>query len=225
MTDAPAYRLSRAFGIPKRLIGFSGAAPRLRDTEPWPACALCGTPMVCFFDLTLPDDAGPFAAGSTLQVMQCPEHDDLPGTPYSGIVPFLDATAGDGLPDRFWELSDGHYQMRLLPAGEPLSPAEGVETRTEPMHVSATPLRQRDAPGLKGLGTPAWIQGDESRTCSCGAPMALVLQVPEHFFPTPGLQSPPGPAQHHLLFNGNAVFVLACTAQHHPQALWAVVQN
>lgn len=219
-----AYRLSRAFNTPKRPVGHSGACRQLPEGTDWPTCGVCGDAMEPFFDLALPEDADPFVPGSVLQVFQCATHDDVPGTPYSGIVPFLEATGGERLPPEFWTLTDGHYALRLLPPDTPLAPMDHESALLEAMHVSAKPIKSAKADGLKLFGLPRWVQAPEEKTCACGAPMALALQVPEDFHFTSHLDSPRY-RMPPLLFNGNAVYLLACTEACDPRAVWPVVQN
>lgn len=228
----PTYRLAKSFGPPKNPCGYVGGTPRFPDGTDWPACRICGAELVAYLDIALPAaGADPFLPGSVLQVFACREHDGIPGTPYSGSGPFTAASRSERLPDGYWDLSDGHYLLRLLRPEAPVRPAASRDERLEPMFLSARPIQQAAAGGLKLLGVPAWIQNAEPHTCSCGAPMALVLQVPEDYqFLIDFKTLPPGtrfnPALQNLrLFLGNGLFLLACTRQCDWRALWPVVQN
>ena len=227
----PTYRLGKSFGPPKNPCGRIGDA-RLPERTEWTRCRICGAEMVAYFDLTLPAaDADPFLPGSVLQVFACPKHDGIPGPYYSDYAPFTAASLSEQLPDGYWDLTDGHYLLRLLRPSTPVQTATRGDERLEPLFLSAKPIKDAAASGLKLLGEPAWVQRPEPHTCSCGAPMALVLQVPEdHLFRIDFASLPPGVKRnsylHNLrLFLGNALYLLACTRQCDPRALWPVVQN
>jgi hypothetical protein len=85
------------------------------------------------------------------------------------------------------------------------------------------------ADGLKLFGEPYWLQNPETHVCACGAPMKLMLQVPENY----GFDMSEGAPQQpnsfsrtqYCLFLGNQLYLLACAKQCHPLALWPVLQN
>jgi hypothetical protein len=185
--------------------------------------------MVSYLDLVLPAaHTSDFVAGSRLQVFACLEHDDIAGPIYSDYSPFEQASRELELPNNYWEMHDGHYLLRLLPPHVATN-----STRQEPRLVSqslaATLASQEDGDGLKLFGEPLWAQGPEPHNCSCGAEMRLLLQVPDDYeFPmVEGAEQQSGSISDDtsLLFLGSRLYLLACTQQCHPQALWPVLQN
>jgi hypothetical protein len=75
---------------------------------------MCGGDLVHFLDLELPDEPSPFKAGSRLQVFACREHDDIAGSIYSNNGKFSAAAMSRRLPDKYWDITDGQYLLRLL---------------------------------------------------------------------------------------------------------------
>lgn len=205
-------------------VGGTIFLPRGSD---WPQCAMCGTDLVAFIDLVVPADAD-FAAGSRLQVFACRTHNDIAGTIYSGYSVFDDASQSETLPVDYWSISDGHYFFHLL------TPDTAVDAgRTEATFVEqllfVTTADAPNANGFKLLGNPFWLQDPENHTCSCGAPMKLLLQVPEsHPFPKSESAEPQADSfsnDDYCLFLGNQLYLLACTQQCNPRALWPVLQG
>lgn len=211
--------------------GFVGGTPPLPAGSNWPTCRICGDELVHFLDVELPADAAPFQAGSRLQLFACRQHDDIAGTIYSDYGRFESASRSERLPENYWNISDGHYLIRLLPpdaaaiAGRPetrLALQNLLQARTED---SVTQAKM----SFKLFGQPSWAQDPEDHVCCCGAPMKLLMQIPANF----GFDMAPGaPVQpnsfsrsHYCVFLGNELFLLACTAQCHPLALWPVLQN
>ena len=235
--DTDPYRLRTSLSPSKNSGGRVGDCGRVGDARlpegtDWPRCRICGAEMVAYFDVTLPAaGADPLLPESVLQVFACPKHDGIPGPYYSDYAPLTAVSLSEQLPDGYWDLTDGHYLLRLLRPPVPLQPAARGDEQLQPHFLSVFPLGDAAVSGLKLLGDPAWIQRPEPHRCSCGAPMALVLQVPEdHPFPIDAGSLPPGvkhnPYLHKLLlFLGNALYLLACTRQCDPRALWPVVQN
>jgi hypothetical protein len=83
--------------------------------------------------------------------------------------------------------------------------------------------------GLKLFGHPSWAQDPENHLCCCGKPMRLLLQIPESagFDMAAGAPQQPNSfwGSQYCLFLGNELYLLACTAQCHPLALWPVLQH
>ena len=211
--------------------GFIGGAPSLPAGTQWPTCRLCGNELVHFLDLQLPDESAPFQAGSRLQVFACRRHDDIAGTIYSDYERFASAAQSKRLPDNYWDISDGHYLIRLLPPGAKVVAAD-QETRLALRNLRL--LRQANSHGepnksLKLFGEPAWLQEPEDHECCCGAPLRLLLEIPEGFgfAMAPGAEAQPNSfsKEQYCLFLGSQLHLLACTRQCHPSALWPVLQT
>lgn len=208
--------------------GRIGGTPELTDAG-WPKCRLCHAEMICYLDLKLPEcDTSDFVTGSRLQVFACLEHDDIAGPIYTDYAPFERASGVLGLPSNYWDMHDGHYLLRLLPPT-----VETIATRQDPRLVPqplvATLASHDEGDGLKLLGEPLWVQNPELHHCSCGAEMKLLLQVPDDYeFPmVDDAEQQPNSISDStcLLFLGNRLYLLACTRQCHPHALWPVLQN
>ncbi|MCO8274886.1 hypothetical protein M1L60_30265 [Actinoplanes sp. TRM 88003] len=185
-----------------------GGHPVLADGQSWPAC-FCGRPMVFFFQVDVPA-----FGGDHLLVFQCPVHDDPAFGPAE-------------LPARFWdevvEPYDGPFwRMFLRPAG---TPSPEADPHIEPRRLVLHPAEGRDAPGFKVGGDPSWVQEPEHYRCACGTDMVFLGQVPENFgfdmWP-PRNRETDDQAQ---LFLGNELYIFACPARCHPEALWPALQN
>lgn len=152
----------------------------------------------------------------------------MAGTIYTDYTPFEDASSSKELPKEYWNITDGHYLLRLLPPSQTLDAARS-ESQLMHQFIVATPLDDQSADGFKLFGEPHWFQEPELHTCSCGAPMTLLLQLPENYaFPmADGAEEQPDSfsATEYCLFLGNQLYLLACTKQCHPLALWPVLQN
>jgi hypothetical protein len=179
----------------------------------------------------LPDDSAPFKAGSRLQIFACRQHDDIAGTIYSDYGRFTAASGSQRLPENYWDISDGHYLIRLLPPDAAVV-AGRAESRLALRNLQQAPAQDsisQPRTSFKLFGHPSWAQDPEEHVCCCGAGMKLLMQVPANF----GFDMVPGsPEQpssfshsHYALFLGNELYLLACTAQCHPLALWPVLQN
>ena len=211
--------------------GFIGGTPPLPAGSQWPTCRMCGDELVHFLDVELPAASAPFQMGSRLQVFACRTHDDIAGTIYSEYHRFESAARTKRLPDKYWELSDGHYLIRLLPPGSALDPTR-TEARLALQNLRQTRKVDSDSSltmSFKLFGEPSWAQSPEHHECCCGAPMQLLLQIPEStgFEMAPGAPEQPNSfsARHYCLFLGNELYLLACTQQCHPLSLWPVLQN
>jgi hypothetical protein len=210
---------------------FIGGSPPLPVGSEWPRCRLCDDEMVHYFDVELPEESEPFQPGSRLQVFACQKHDDIAGTIYSDYERFQAAATSPQLPDNYWEINDGHYLIRLLPPGTRTTPAAGVESRIGMQYLlQELQLDSGDEPLelFKLFGIPAWAQEPEEHTCSCGAPMQMLVQLPAStgFDMVAGAPEQPSSysPEHYCLFLGNELYLLACTEQCNPLALWPVLQ-
>lgn len=192
---------------------------------------MCGSDLIHFLDVELPERSSPFKAGSRLQIFACREHDDVAGTMYSDYNRFGALAMSKRLPDAYWEITDGHYLLRLLPPNTPVK-SRGSENRLALQNLQLT--KKEDTEGdplmaLKLFGHPSWAQDPEHHLCSCGKPMQLLFQMPENsgFDMAAGAPQQPNsfsPSQY-CLFLGNELYLLACTAQCHPLALLPVLQH
>ena len=215
---------------PKRT--FIGGAPLLPANSTWPDCRICGDVLVHFLSVELPEAKSiGFNAGSILQIFACRQHDDIAGTIYSGYNRYQSACASTALPSSYWEISDGHYLIRLLQPDGLVAPAS-IEKRLAYRALDA--IRKEDSKAdpllaLKLFGYPNWWQDPEEHVCSCGAKMRLLLQIPDNFGFDMAQDAPEQPnsfsAKQYCLFLGNQLYLLACERQCHPMALLPVLQN
>lgn len=81
----------------------------------------------------------------------------------------------------------------------------------------------------KLFGRPYWLQDAEPHRCSCGAPMELIVQIPDgQGFPMAvGADEQPNSFSRteYCIFLGNQLYVLGCTKQCDPKALWPILQH
>jgi hypothetical protein len=135
------------------------------------------------------------------------------------------------LPENYWDITDGHYLIRLLPRGTAVI-AGRSETSLALQNLRQVRERDSEAEPLmsfKLFGHPSWAQEPEDHICCCGAPMRMLVQVPEGF----GFDMAPGAIEQpnsfsrkqYCLFLGNELYLLACTEQCHVLALWPVLQH
>lgn len=213
-----------------------GGNPALAADQVWPHCEQCQTPMNLYLQLDLKPEFGlPFEAHSHLLFFACLTHADPP------MPPLTPALSGQ-LPETYWQRpeSDREYcQYRLWlnrPASDtvvhPSEPAlkyQRLDFEATPETLESSGRVQLGSQGFKLGGAPSWAQDPENYTCACGAPMAFVLQIPADF---EFAKTPEGPRQtnsyneqSYLLFLGNEIYIMACTAQCKPEALWPVAQN
>lgn len=161
--------------------GFIGGTPPLPAGSGWPICRLCGDDLVHFLDVELPEESASFQAGSRLQVFACRTHDDIAGTIYSDYRRFAAAAESARLPEGYWGLTDGHYLIRLLPPGAAIG-AGRPEARLALRNLRQTRKEESASEpraAFKLFGLPRWAQNPEDHVCCCGAPMRLLLQLPE----------------------------------------------
>lgn len=209
--------------------GRIGSAPQVPIGDEWPRCRICNDELVAFLDLVLPvSDSSSFASGSRLQIFACRQHDDIAGTIYSDYAAFSTASQSHALPPHYWDISDGHYLLRLLPPSQKTAGARN-ELRLLPQFIVATPTRDDGEDGFKLFGDPFWVQDAELHNCVCGAPMRLLLQIPVGYGFRMADHAPQQPnsfsATEYCIFLGNQLYLFGCTKQCHPQALWPVLQN
>jgi hypothetical protein len=212
--------------------GFIGGKPLLPSGSSWPVCRMCGDDLVHFIELTLPDqDSEPFQAKSRLQVFACRQHDDIAGTIYSDYGRFESTRLSHQLPSNYWDIHDGHYLIRLLSPATSVMPAR-AEDRLSLRNLRL--LRSGDSlteplMSFKLFGYPSWAQDPEEHKCCCGAPMRLLLQIPEGvgFDMESGAPEQPNSfsRKHYCLFLGNELYLLACERQCNPSALLPVLQH
>jgi hypothetical protein len=191
---------------------------------------MCGNDLVHFLEVQLPE-ASPFQAGGRLQVFACREHDDIPGTIYTDYERFGAVARSTGLPENYWDITDGHYLLRLLPPETALRVGR-TEDRLTLQNLRLTRREDSQTEPLrifKLFGYPSWAQDPEEHVCCCGQPMRLLLQVPEGvgFDKAEGAPEQPNSfsRSQYSLFLGNELYLLACTARCHPLALWPVLQH
>ncbi|MEZ0374606.1 MAG: DUF1963 domain-containing protein [Candidatus Sericytochromatia bacterium] len=212
-----------------------GGTPLLPAGQAWPECEHCRTPMSFFlqFDVASEWETG-LVPGSHLSLFMCLKHDDP-------VMPPLQPEIQGQLPERYWELTAearqySQFLLQLAPAGTGLQPQD-VRPGVLPQTLSFTPHSEEitDTGRLKlgeALfkigGMPSWFQEPETYTCCCGAAMDFLCEIPKDYeFP----KQPQAPAQensysdsHYSFFLGNEVYIFACRAQCHPQALWPISQ-
>jgi hypothetical protein len=204
----------------------SGAAILPADMA-WPVCE-CGAGMTLFlqFDIA-PAFELPFVAGSHLCIFMCRNDNDAPEQFEAGA-----------LPDRYWERRrriDGTLRFyeavlfkpggaeKVHPASPPLLPRQLRFERVADVGEATPELNE-----FKVGGRPFWYQDPVSHTCSCGAAMRFLCQVPENrlFARAAGGAQPDSPSTSgDVLFLGLGIYLLACAAQCSPFAVHPVVQN
>ncbi len=224
-----AFRLKVTDRVSPGNCGVIGGPVELPDSSTWPRCAICSSRLVSFVDLELPESSpSHFQPGSRLQLFACRQHDDIAGTIYSDYSVFSHLSRKVELPDQYWNVSDGHYLLRLLPPSVPTSTAD-ADDRLAPRYLTAVESEAEIDYGLKLFGEPSWLQDPEEHVCSCGAPMKLVLQIPDGFGFTmaSGAKEQPNSfsRSEYCIFLGNQLYLFACQAQCNIRALWPVLQN
>lgn len=210
--------------------GFIGGTPSLPAGSGWPLCRMCGNNLVHYLDVELPESS-PFKVGSRLQVFACREHDDIPGTIYSNYQRFDAVTKSKRLPENYWDVTDGHYLLRLLSPEMALKDGR-TEDRLALQNLLLTRRKDCKAEPLmsfKLLGYPSWAQDPEEHVCCCGKPMRLLLQLPDGIGFDKAEEAPEQPnsfsRSQYCLFLGNELYLFACTGQCNPLAMWPVLQH
>jgi hypothetical protein len=160
-----------------------------------------------------------FLPGSHFLLFHCTRCSVVPDMPLDLI-----------LPDSW--LQDGHQSSYRIILNQPTVPevAHPADPRMLEQHVTFTSSKERITEGLDGPvgkeklkigGLPHWVQPPIYPTCSCGAPMAFVLQVPAkeaRRWKTRDNSAAPFAA-------GLDAFLFACSAQSHPYATIMMVQR
>ncbi len=193
-----------------------GGWPLLDPGESWPAC-YCGDRMVLFFQVSIPADIPAFG-GDHLLVFQCPTHDDV-AVPKSRQLP-------DGYWDTLTDPYDGPFWRILLRTSG--VPATEADPYVQPLRLDLRPGTEmvdggRGRQGFKIGGVASWAQYPEDYRCACGTELTFLAQVPENWgFDLWPMQDGRDQVQ---LFLGNEIYILACPARCHPEALWPVAQN
>ncbi len=140
----------------------------------------------------------------------------------------MDLCRSVALPDEYWNITDGHYLLRLLPPTTETIQAK-QESRLVPRFLAAITAENDSEDGFKLFGQPYWLQDAEQHQCACGAPMQLLLQIPDGqgFTMAEGADEQPNSFSRteFCIFLGNQLYLLACTKQCDPHALWPVLQN
>jgi hypothetical protein len=224
-----ALLLAAADQKTKNCVGRIGGTPELPVDTEWPRCRLCDDRMVAFFEIRIPKLQGvPFQAGSRLQAFACRQHDDIAGPIYADYAQFTTASQSPKLPPNYWDITDGHYLLRLIPPAA-TTHAPDHEERLVRNWIVAQQLSDEAADGFKLFGEPYWLHDPETHVCACGAPMKLLLQMPGNYGFDMSDAAPQQPNSfsrtQYCLFLGNQLYLLACVNECHPLALWPVLQN
>jgi len=196
-----------------------GGAYLAPEGQGLPCCTQCDQQMIPFLQFTLPVTAElPFAEGSRLSVLMCPEHNEIPSFESFDARP---------LPPAYWEQGEGHWYASL-------EKPQAMHRVTGTSILQPAELVLADAPADEDYriavgGAPDWVQDDETFTCACGSEMAFVCQVSDGFefpkLPDAAEQPDSSSAKSYVLFLGNEVYVFACSQQCDPRAVWITVQN
>jgi hypothetical protein len=207
-----------------------GGSPIMAQGQEWPACRLCKTPMIFFFQFDIGKEADlPLKPGSHVLVFMCPIHNDIPS-------PLIDPGEKD-LPAEYWNQDFGHYRLIMNK-----SPKNEVKLQKE-SYLKAVSLKftgdeepvewdgrkERGSDGFKLGGVPLWQDEPEFPRCSCGADMVFFCQIPPRFGFPKAPQAPVQPdaisADTYTLFMGRATYLFACKDQCTPFSLYAVSQE
>jgi hypothetical protein len=206
----------------------AGGYAILAAGQDYPVCKICNEKMVLFLQFDLPEKFKlPFKAGSHLTLFMCRKHDEPVW--WEGI---------SQLPEDYMEPE--YYRLILNPPGiteknadlDPYLVYSELEfNETDEEEETAGPDNKRHQIGRQSFkvgGTPSWAQDPENHTCSCGAAMSFIGQVPQDFnFPkAEGAEKQPNSYSNtsYNLFLGNEVYIFACEKQCSPFAVTAVCQ-
>jgi hypothetical protein len=209
----------------------AGGSAILAEGQTYPTCGKCRARMVLFFQFDIRSEFKlPFEAGSHLLVFMCPKHNDIPWMP--------DNQAMTKLAERFWEKESEHYAIILnrpnkkewIAEPDPILQHRRLTFKRSIEAVQ--PFGDFDVGGyeFKVGGVPSWINFSfDDKQCPCGCKLQFVCQVSEDFsFPQrPGVPEQPDnfSSTAYGLFLGNFVYIMACSRQCDPRALFAVVDN
>jgi hypothetical protein len=166
--------------------------------EPWPVCAEHGIPYVGVLQLRKDDfPERPFPDGADLfQLLWCPRDHEMwirPAAFWRRMPAPSEQRPADPLPEDQAFLSYVPVPCLLMPERVVEYPCQGLTAETEQKlrdHFQGQPfpprvsdgyefyLRQLSVcPGSKIGGYVAWLQGDETPTCTCGRPMGHLLTL------------------------------------------------
>jgi hypothetical protein len=205
-----------------------GGYPVLTENQELPECAICNKKMVMFLQLDIKAEYNlPFKEGSHLSFFMCIDHDE---------PVWWDGT--EELPASYMERE--HYQVFFNPPGvnektyelEPGLVHSALQfTKLEEEVETVGPDNKEYEIGrqlFKIGGVPSWAQDPEIHTCSCGAKMSFICQVPQDFQFTKaeGAESQKSTYSdtHYSLFLGNEVYIFACENQCSPLAVAPICQ-
>lgn len=202
-----------------------GGSPLLPPDAQLPHCVQCQTRMTLFFQLDLPEQAGPLAK-SHLLVFMCPQHNDVGKYCQDGQRP-----------ERFWESETGAFSLLLFKPGEELVPHE--EDPYLASHELLLEESEEEVSEYDGIesgedefklgGVPFRANNQVRAQCGCGSAMSFLCEVPDgHGFqkkPQAPEQANSFSAREYCLFLGNIVYLLACDAKCDPRAVTAILDN
>ncbi len=145
-----------------------GGRPVAPPGTAWPTCKECKGPMQFVAQIRLSELRDPALADRLLLIFQCQNK--------------------PGMCDDWSAESGANRALLVAPGGTPLAPPAGKATalsRTDGVGLEPLPAGadygdvvggRPEVLGQAG-GSPAWIQADETPTCSCGKPMRFVVQL------------------------------------------------
>jgi hypothetical protein len=209
----------------------TGGSAILVEGQTYPTCGKCGARMLLFLQLDIRAEFKiPFETGSHLLVFMCPTHNDIPWMP--------ETPKFTKLPERFWEKESDNYAILLNRPNRKewiAEPDPILEHRRLTFKRSIETVQSFGDFDIGGYefkvgGVPSWINFSyDDKLCACGGKLQFVCQVSEDFpFPQrPGAPEQPDnfSSRAYGLFLGNFVYIMACTRQCDPRALFAVVDN
>lgn len=205
-----------------------GGTPTLPPGSVRPRCKLCNQLLTAFFQTELPSGLeSVFEQGSRLTVFACPTHDGVPGHPYTGRA---ESPPPGRLPERFWEDNDGHYALYLVRQAFDVM-AHPSDGRITPVALAVEIVEEDAEPelGFKMGGMPALLDEPIAFDCACGAPMALVCQLPADLEIPIEPEAPRQPNGRsndtYVLFEGLPTYLFACANQCDPRAVLPLVRR
>lgn len=223
VTDEPAERGDR---------NTVGGWPHLDPGQSVPVCE-CGTRMVLFFQLHVPESV-PYFGGDQLVVFQCPVDD---GVPYFDGVWEKTTTPGVSIkevPAGYWDSppEDQRFYRILLQRNALPGTVDDPYLQPRRLNLTETDDNDPDEPdypvaGFKVGGKPSWICVEPAYRCSCGAELEFLCFQPECESGDwePKNEDHDSQVMVDGIFLGNAVFFLACPNHCHPAAVFAECQN
>jgi predicted DNA-binding WGR domain protein len=198
----------------------SGGSPILAKGQSWPMCGTCKKQLSLYLQFDVEKRFGlAFKPGSHFLFFNCTTCDGLPPVARS-----------NKLPDSFLN-ANGAQSCRVIlnPPGvsEVVHPADPTMRAQSPIGFESHPETLTDSldcpvgeEGVKIGGAPSWTQPPRYKQCACGAPLGLVLQIPEGG--GAGWKRKNGESL--APFYGNGYFIFACSAQCSPFAALIVVE-